>query len=104
ERIPALLRVGIRPLADRLKRWDRAAADRVDHFIAISSEVQRRIARHYGRESVIIYPPVRTRMFAPTPEVGDYYLSLGRLVPYKRVDLAVRACTRLGLPLRVAGS
>ncbi|GAB4442747.1 MAG: glycosyltransferase [Anaerolineae bacterium] len=104
ERIPALLRVVIRPLADRLKRWDRAAADRVDHFIAISSEVQRRIARYYGRESVIIYPPVHTRMFAPAPEVGDYYLSLGRLVPYKRVDLAVQACTRLGLPLRVAGS
>lgn len=104
ERIPAPARLILRPLVSRLKRWDRAAADRVDHFIAISSEVQARIKRYYGRDSAIIYPPVRTRMFAPSPDVGDYYLSLGRLVPYKRVDLAVQACTRLGLPLLVAGS
>jgi glycosyltransferase involved in cell wall biosynthesis len=104
ERIPAPLRLALRPLIGYLRRWDRAAADRVDHFIAISSEVQRRIARYYGRESAIIYPPVNTRAFAPSPVVGDYYLSLGRLVPYKRVDLAVQACTRLGVPLVVAGS
>ncbi len=93
----------LRPLLGWLRRWDLAAAQRVDHFIAISSEVQRRILRFYGRESTIIYPPVATRRFAPAAEDGGYFLSLGRLIPYKRVDLAVQACSALGLPLVVGG-
>jgi glycosyltransferase involved in cell wall biosynthesis len=96
-------RLMLRPLLTWLKRWDRAAAGGVDHFIAISSEVQRRIARLYGRDSTIIYPPVATRKFTARAEGEDYFLSLGRLVPYKRVDLAVQACTALRLPLRVGG-
>lgn len=104
EGLSPAVRLALRPLLGWLKRWDKAAAARVDHFIAISSEVQRRIARFYGRESVIIYPPVDLRRFAPQAEPGDYFLSLGRLIPYKRVDLAVRACTELNLPLLVAGS
>jgi len=98
-------RLLFRPLLAWLRRWDLAAAQRVDHFIAISSAVQRRIAQHYKRDSVIIYPPVDLGRFAVRPhrEAGDYYLSLGRLIPYKRVDLAVRACTELGLPLVVGG-
>ncbi len=96
------------PLLAWLRHWDKAAAGRVDHFIAISSEVQRRIARYYGRESAIIYPPVDTQRFAaalaPSAKTGDYFLSLGRLIPYKRVDLAVRACTELNLPLLVGGA
>jgi glycosyltransferase involved in cell wall biosynthesis len=101
-------RLALKPLLAGLRRWDKAAAARVDHFIAISSEVQRRIARYYGRESTIIYPPVDTGRFAaavaPKPKTGDYFLSLGRLIPYKRVDLAVRACTELNLPLLVGGT
>lgn len=101
-------RAALRPLLAWLRRWDRAAAGRVDHFIAISSEVQRRIARFYERESTIIYPPVDTQRFAaavaPAAETGDYFLSLGRLIPYKRVDLAVQACTALNLPLLVGGA
>jgi glycosyltransferase involved in cell wall biosynthesis len=93
----------LRPALSVLRAWDRAAARRVDHFVAISSEVQRRIAGFYGRDSVIIYPPVATERFAPDAETGDYFLTLGRLIPYKRVDLAVRACTALNLPLLVAG-
>jgi glycosyltransferase involved in cell wall biosynthesis len=93
----------LRPLLAWLRGWDRAAAQRVDHFIAISSEVQRRILEYYGRESVIIYPPVDTGRFQPSAETGEYFLSLGRLIPYKRVDLAVQACTRLNLPLLVGG-
>lgn len=105
EGLGAAARLALRPLLAWLRRWDKEAASRVHHFIAISSEVQRRIARFYGRESVIIYPPVETRRFtdAVTGDAGDYFLSLGRLIPYKRVDLAVQACTELGLPLRVAG-
>jgi len=98
-------RWALRPLLGWLRRWDLAAARRVDHFIAISSEVQQRIAKFYGRESVVIHPPVDTARFAAAQPSGrgDYYLSLGRLIPYKRVDLAVQAFTALKLPLVVAG-
>jgi glycosyltransferase involved in cell wall biosynthesis len=76
-----------------LRRWDWAAAQRVDHFVAISREVQQRIRKIYGRESMVIYPPVDTRHFTPKPgaAIGDYYLMVNRLVPYKRIDLAVQA-------------
>jgi glycosyltransferase involved in cell wall biosynthesis len=105
EGLGAAARLALRPLLAWLQRWDKAAAGRVDHFIAISSEIQRRIARFYGREAVIIFPPVAAERFARarTDDAGDYFLSLGRLIPYKRVDLAVRACSELGLPLQVAG-
>ncbi len=104
ERLSPALAAVLRPLVGVLKRWDYAAAQRVDHFIAISSEIQRRIARYYRRDSVILYPPVETSRYAPADRHDDYYLVVSRLIPYKRVDLAVRACTRLGLPLLVAGS
>jgi glycosyltransferase involved in cell wall biosynthesis len=99
---PAQMQI-LRPVMNLLKRWDKAAAQRVDHFVAISSEIQRRIARFYGRDATIIFPPVALDRFAPREAVGDYFLSLGRLIPYKRVDLAVRACTALHLPLVVGG-
>ncbi len=100
------VRLALRPLLSWLRRWDRDAAQRVDQFIAISTEVQRRISRFYGRESVIIHPPVDTGRFVAagaSQAAGDYYLSLGRLIPYKRVELAVLACTALKLPLLVGG-
>jgi glycosyltransferase involved in cell wall biosynthesis len=93
----------LRPALQLLKQWDKAAAQKVDHFIAISSAVRQRIARFYGRDSVIIYPPVNTERYHIADTVGDYFLCLGRLIPYKRVDLAVQACTALNLPLVVAG-
>lgn len=96
----------LRPMVALLRRWDRRAADRVDHFIAISAEIQARIRRFYGRDSVIIYPPVETARFTPVPpsEVEDYFLVVARHIPYKRLDLAVQVCTQLGLPLKVGGS
>jgi glycosyltransferase involved in cell wall biosynthesis len=93
----------LRPALSILRQWDKNAAKNVDYFIAISAEVRQRIARFYERDSVIIYPPVKTDRFKIAEEVGDYFLYLGRLIPYKRVDLAVQACTALGLPLLVAG-
>jgi glycosyltransferase involved in cell wall biosynthesis len=78
----------------------------VHRFVAISSEVQERIRRFYNRESTIIYPPVDLTRFTPgsgSPPYGDYFLAGGRLIPYKRVDLAVRACSRLGVKLLVYG-
>jgi len=87
----------LQPLLALLRRWDRAVAQNVDHFVAISTEIQQRIKNIYGRESVVIHPPVDTTYFQPDPtgHVGDYYLIVGRLIPYKRVDLAVEAFSHL---------
>jgi glycosyltransferase involved in cell wall biosynthesis len=93
----------LRPLVSALRRWDYAAAQRVDHFIAISTEIQQRIKTYYDRDSVIIYPPVDTARFQPSSVVEDYFLIVSRLIPYKRIDLAVQAATRLNLPLKVGG-
>lgn len=98
-----VVQMGLRPLVAALRRWDYAAALRVNHFIAISTEIQERIQTYYNRDSVIIYPPVDTSRFQPTTEVGDYFLIVSRLIPYKRIDLAVQAATHLGLPLKIGG-
>ena len=80
------------------------AADRVDHFIAISTEIQQRIRRYYQHDSVVIYPPVDVERFTPSSrQPGDYYLAGGRLIPYKRVDLAVQAFNQLDRPLLIYG-
>lgn len=94
----------LRPIVNRLKRWDYNAAQRVNHFIAISTEIQERIKTYYDRDSVIIYPPVDTARFnVPDVEPEDYFLIVSRLIPYKRIDLAVQVATRLGLPLKIGG-
>ena len=103
EVLPAPLKVGLRPLVKRLRRWDYDAAQRVDHFVAISREIQSRIRRYYGRESTIIHPPVETGRFTPVADQSDYYLIVSRLVPYKRIDLAIEAFNQLGCPLVIAG-
>ncbi len=103
EVLPLTLKLVLRPLVALLRRWDYRAAQRVDHFIAISREIQTRIRHHYQRESVVIHPPVDTARFQPAPTHDDYYLIVSRLIPYKRIDLAVRAFNLLGLPLVVAG-
>jgi glycosyltransferase involved in cell wall biosynthesis len=92
------------PVLAALRVWDRSAAERVDRFVAISTEIRRRIAKYYRRPSDVIYPPVETARFPPAATHDDYYLVVGRQVPYKRIDLAVRACSELGVPLKVAGS
>lgn len=104
EGIGSLAQVLLAPLLAWLRVWDRLAAERVDRFIAISGEIKRRIAKYYRRDAEVIYPPVDTQRFVPASSYDDYFLTVGRLVPYKRVDLAVQACTRLGLPLKVGGS
>lgn len=103
EGLGPVVSLGLRPLIAALKRWDYAAAQRVHHFIAISREIQARIKKYYNRDSTIIYPPVDTARFTPAKKHEDFYLVVSRLIPYKRIDLAVEACTRLGLPLKIAG-
>jgi hypothetical protein len=96
--------LALRPLVSLLRRWDFAAAQRVHRFIAISTEIQERIRRFYNRESTIIYPPADIARFRASREPpGDYFLAGGRLIPYKRTDLPVRACSELGLKLLVYG-
>jgi len=102
--LPAPLRPLWPPLAARLRRADRAAAARVDVFVANSQHVANRIRRHYGRESVVVHPPVD---LPPEPSIGrrreESYLCVGHHVSYKRLDLAVEACRRLGRRLVVIG-
>ena len=90
-------------LMHRIRQWDRSSADRVDMFLANSSVVQRRIKKHYRRESTIVYPPVEIERFVPDEKREDFYLVVSRLVPYKRVDLAIKACCALGRKLVVIG-
>lgn len=87
-----------------LRVWDRLAADRVDYFIANSKTVQDRIRKYYRRDSTIIYPPVDVDRFTPSDTVEKFFLIGGRLVAYKRYDLAIQAFNRLGLPLKIFGS
>lgn len=95
----------IRP---RLARWDKGTAENVDRFVACSENVRRRIREVYGRESDVVYPPVDTEFYNRIPGLvsaprGPYYLTVGALVAYKRVDLAIEACRILGIPLKVVG-
>jgi glycosyltransferase involved in cell wall biosynthesis len=83
--------------------WDRQAASRVETFAAISHAVAKRIKSAWGRESFLIYPPVEIERFRPATQRRDYYITVSRLVPHKRIDLLVQAFSRLGLPLIVVG-
>jgi glycosyltransferase involved in cell wall biosynthesis len=98
EQVGGLARHLVRPFLGWLQRWERAAAGRVDAFVAISDVVQERIRRLYGRESAVIYPPADTARFSPAGGHDDYYLIVSRLIPYKRIDLAVRAIGRAWRP------
>jgi glycosyltransferase involved in cell wall biosynthesis len=91
-----------RALFPLLRRWDRRAAQRVDHFVANSEHGRRRIAECYGREAEVIHPPVDA-FERPAVAARDEYVLLGHLVPYKRADVAVEAFTRMGKPLVVIG-
>jgi glycosyltransferase involved in cell wall biosynthesis len=90
-------------MAAALRRWDRRT-DGVHHFVAISRHIAERIRRVYDRPADVLYPPVDVRRFEVGHGVGDYYLVVSALVPYKRIDLAVAAATRLRRRLVVVGT
>jgi glycosyltransferase involved in cell wall biosynthesis len=90
------------PLLRPLRRWDQAAARRADLYIANAEQVRARIRHVYGRDAEVVYPPVDVERFTPR-ERGERLLVISRLLPYKRVDLIVRAATRAGIGLDVVG-
>jgi glycosyltransferase involved in cell wall biosynthesis len=104
EEVGRLTRMALPPLLSRLRRADLAGASGPDLFVANSRHVAERIERYYGRDAEVVHPPVDVEHYLGLerrPE--DYYLAFGRVVPYKRVDVAVAACALLGRPLKVAG-
>ncbi len=106
ERVTGWQKSLLSPVLMGLRMWDVVGANRVDHFIGISSTVNARIKKYYRRDASLIHPPVETRALAAhAAEAGDdgYFLVVARLIPYKRIDLAIEACGRLGVPLKVIG-
>ena len=97
-------RVLMPPVAAWLRRWDRRTAAGVHQFVAISRFVAARIQRAYGRDAAVIYPPVDVSRFRVDEAPGEFYLVVSALTPYKRVDLAVEACNRLGRRLVIVGT
>ncbi len=91
------------PFITYLRVWDQEAALRVDEFVGISQFVRKRIQKYYGADSVLIYPPVATQRFYISDTLDDYFLMVGRLVPYKRFDVAIQAFSAMGLPLKIVG-
>jgi glycosyltransferase involved in cell wall biosynthesis len=103
---PAASRV-LRTVMAGIARWDASTAARVDRYVANSSYVADRIRRYYNRESTVVYPPVDTAFYRPDdsqrqPDSG--FLVVSALVPYKRLEVAIDACGRLGAPLRIVGT
>lgn len=91
-------------MVPKQRRLDLQAAKNVDLFIANSTETQKRIKQYYGRKSIVIHPGVATTRFSPERQRSDYYVTMGRQLPYKHYELAVEACTKLGLKLKVFGN
>jgi glycosyltransferase involved in cell wall biosynthesis len=95
------------PLLDRamkeFRKWDQSAARRVHEFAAISNEVAGRIQSAYQRQAQVIYPPVEVDRFSARGQRGDYYVTLSRLVPHKRIDVVIEAFSHLKLPLKIIG-
>ncbi len=89
--------------AQRLRRWDVSASDRVDSFVACSHHIRRKIERFYGRQATVVYPPVAVDRFRANAPREDFYLLVSALVPYKRIDLAISTFNRLGRKLKIVG-
>ena len=88
-----------------LRMWDMAASKRVDHFVAISQHIRKRIEKHYRRSADVIYPPVDTEFYTPTdhPQKDDFFLIVSAFAPYKKIGLAIEAFNHLRLPLKIIG-
>ena len=98
-----LTRSAFRLASHYLRLWDVASSNRVDYFIANSHNVATRIRKLYRRDAAVIHPPVNVQAGYLADRTGDYYLAAGQLVDYKRIDLAITACNRLGRRLHIVG-
>ena len=103
ESLNPIKRLIANPILDYLKRWDFENSKRVHAFAGISNYIAARIKNSYGRESRVIYPAVDLTRFRPLSKKEDYFITVSRFVPYKRVDLIVRTFSEMGLPLKVVG-
>lgn len=103
-KVPGLIKRILPVYLSHMRKWDRMAADRVDHFVANSHTVKHRIQTFYRREAHVVYPPVDTEQFAISEKPKTYFLAGGRIAAYKRFDLVVDAFNRLKLPLKIFGS
>lgn len=100
-----LARFGLRTLAGPLRKWDYKAAQRPDYIIANSNHIKQQIQRYYDRTATVIHPPVYIERFQSRKPLKRHgFVAAGRQTPYKRIDLAVETCTKLGLPLTVIGN
>src|SRR5512132_4549110 len=97
-----LTRAALGAIFHRWRQWDWIAAQRVDAYVANSQTTRRRVARYFGRDATVIYPPVEVERFEPA-EPGAAYVVLSQLMPHKRIDIAVGAFTQMALPLVVIG-
>lgn len=97
------MRAALGLVFQRWRQWDWIAAQRVDTYVANSQTTQRRVQHYFHREAEVVYPPVETGRFTPGP-VGDRYVMLGELMAHKRIEVAIRAFNRLGLPLLIIGN
>lgn len=98
-----LVRLVMPSVVQKMRLWDFAAAQRVDRFIGNSGYVKRRIEKYYRQPATVIHPPIDAGRFKVYNGKREGLVVVSRLIPYKRVDLAVQACTELGLPLTVIG-
>lgn len=98
-------KIAMRLFKNYMRRYDLKSADNVDQFLANSNFIADRIKRIYGRDSIVVYPPVDTDYFVreDTDETGDYYLVAGQLISYKRPELALRACLKMHRKLILVG-
>jgi glycosyltransferase involved in cell wall biosynthesis len=103
QRMSPLVRTIFGVTSHYVRNWDYSAAQRVDHFIANSHYVAARIRKYYRRESTVIHPPIDTTGSFLASKVDDYYLAVGRLVPYKCTDILIGACAELGRRLVIVG-
>jgi len=98
-----LTRIGMSMWRRYLQKWDVSASERVDFFVANSCNVAGKIRRFYGRQAVVIYPPVDLARFPIGAGEKSFYLIVSALVPYKRIDIAIRAFNEIGVPLKIVG-
>jgi glycosyltransferase involved in cell wall biosynthesis len=104
QRIGSIANRAMRQAMAAMARWDRSTAGRVDRYVTNSQHVARKIDRYYNREATVVYPPVDTEFFQPGSAVPERYaLIVSALVPYKRIEVAIDACSRAGVPLKIVG-